>query len=145
MTTFAQSDDYSSLAEVLTRRFSLGKKCEDDFLPDLFVMDGGKGQLGIIKSLYDTSEEFREIYQKVQFVSLGKGEARERSGKNKGAKEKIYKFDANFRIIEKEICYDDADRLLTSLRDEAHRFANAYRQKQMSKEWDQTKKIKKKK
>ncbi|MBP6910728.1 hypothetical protein KBC03_03945 [Patescibacteria group bacterium] len=39
MTTFNQSDDYSSLAEVLTRRFGLGKKCEDDFLPDLFVID----------------------------------------------------------------------------------------------------------
>jgi excinuclease UvrABC nuclease subunit len=35
--------------------------------------------------------------------------------------------------------------LLTQLRDEAHRFANAYRKKQMSKERDQTKKIKKKK
>ncbi len=145
MTTFNQSDDYSSLAEVLTRRFGLGKKCEDDFLPDLFVIDWGKGQLWIVKSLYESSEDFREICQKVQFVSLGKGEARERSGKNKWAKEKIYSFDANFRITEKELCYDDADRLLTQLRDEAHRFANAYRKKQMSKERDQTKKIKKKK
>ena len=40
METFTQSDDYSSLAEVLTRRFALGKKCEEDFLPDLFVIDG---------------------------------------------------------------------------------------------------------
>ena len=54
-------------------------------------------------------------------------------------------FDENFKILEKEICYDDADRLITQLRDEAHRFANAYRKKQMSKEWDQTAKIKKKK
>lgn len=144
MTTFAQSDDYSSLAEVLTRRFNLGKKVEEDFLPDLFVIDGGKGQLGIVKSLYDSSEDFREIYHKVQFVSLGKGEARERSGKNKWAKEKIYSFDANFRIVEKELCYDDADRLFTQLRDEAHRFANAYRKKQMSNERDQSKKMKKK-
>lgn len=43
-------------------------------------------------------------------------------------------FDENFRIVEKELCYDDADRILTSLRDEAHRFANAYRKKQMSRE-----------
>lgn len=54
-------------------------------------------------------------------------------------------FDANFRIIEKELFYDDADRLMTQLRDEAHRFANAYRKKQMSNERDQKKKIKKKK
>lgn len=30
--------------------------------------------------------------------------------------------------------YDDADRRLLELRDEAHRFANAYRKKQMSQE-----------
>ena len=40
MQTFAQSDDYSSLAEVLTRRFNLGKNCEDNFLPDVFIIDG---------------------------------------------------------------------------------------------------------
>lgn|GEM_PF-1213478 len=145
MQTFSQSDDYSSLAEVLTRRFSLGKKCEDNFLPDVFIIDGGKGQLGILKSLYESSENFREIYSQVQFCSLGKGEARERSSKNKGAKEKVYLFDDNFRIIEKELCYDDADRLMTQLRDEAHRFANAYRKKQMSSERDQRAKIKKRK
>lgn len=43
-------------------------------------------------------------------------------------------FDDAFRIVEKELCYDDADRILTALRDEAHRFANAYRKKQMSSE-----------
>lgn len=112
------------------------------FLPDVFIIDGGKGQLGIVKALYDSSEAFREIYKKVHFVSLGKGAARERRGKTKGEKEKIYIFDEHFKIIEKELCYDDADRILTALRDEAHRFANAYRKKQMSSEWDQRKKIK---
>lgn len=145
METFAQSDDYSSLAEVLTRRFGLGKKCEDNYLPDVFIIDWGKWQLGILKSLYESSEDFREIYEKIQFCSLGKWEARERSAKSKWAKEKVYMFDDNFYIVEKELCYDDADRLMTQIRDEAHRFANAYRKKQMSTEWDQKKKIKKKK
>lgn len=31
--------------------------------------------------------------------------------------------------------YDDSDRILIKVRDEAHRFANAYRKKQMSQEW----------
>lgn len=79
-----QSDDYASLEEVLTRRFVLNTSHTDElFLPDLFILDGGKGQLGILKSLYESSESFREIYGKIQFVSLGKGEARERRGKNK--------------------------------------------------------------
>lgn len=54
-------------------------------------------------------------------------------------------FDNRFHIVEKDLCYDDADRILLQLRDEAHRFANAYRQKQMSGEWKQGKKIAKKK
>jgi excinuclease UvrABC nuclease subunit len=32
------------------------------------------------------------------------------------------------------LVYDHADSLLVHIRDEAHRFANAYRKKQMSKE-----------
>ncbi len=143
-TLFTQSDDYSSLAEVLMRRFRLGEKCDDSILPDVFILDGGKGQLGVVKSLYQSSEEFRDIYEKVQFCALGKWEARARTAKHKWAKEKVYMFSDEFRIVEKELCYDDADRLLTQLRDEAHRFANAYRKKQMSKEWDQKKKIRKK-
>lgn len=33
-----------------------------------------------------------------------------------------------------ELIYDEVDRVLTALRDEAHRFSNAYRKKQMSME-----------
>jgi excinuclease UvrABC nuclease subunit len=39
------------------------------------------------------------------------------------------------KIKETKIIYDDADKILIKLRNEAHRFANVYRQKQMSKEW----------
>lgn len=38
-------DDYSMMKEVLERRLRRG--IEEDNLPDLFVVDGGKGQLGI--------------------------------------------------------------------------------------------------
>lgn len=38
-------DDYSMMAEVLERRFARGVK--DDDLPDLLMVDGGKGQLNI--------------------------------------------------------------------------------------------------
>jgi excinuclease UvrABC nuclease subunit len=48
--------------------------------------------------------------------------------------EEIFSFDEKFIITKKKLVYDDADRCLTSLRDEAHRFANAYRKKQMSQE-----------
>lgn len=41
----AASDDYGALKEVLTRRYSKAK--EEDNLPDLIVIDGGKGHLNI--------------------------------------------------------------------------------------------------
>ncbi|MEE9385222.1 MAG: excinuclease ABC subunit UvrC [Nannocystaceae bacterium] len=51
-----QNDDFASMYEVLTRRIrhALDATDEDWALPDLFVIDGGKGQLGrVIAALTD--------------------------------------------------------------------------------------------
>ncbi len=69
------------------------------------------------------------------FIALGKGSARKESSKSLGETEEIYYFDENNTIHSVPLVYDQADRLLTKLRDEAHRFSNAYRIKRMSKEW----------
>ncbi|AHB41844.1 excinuclease ABC subunit C [candidate division SR1 bacterium RAAC1_SR1_1] len=132
-----QQDDYAALKEVLIRRFLSDKEAT---LPDIFILDGGKGQLHVIKELLEEEPAFQEIFDKVVFVGLGKGAARKTTniGKQKFGEditEKIYSFDASLKIKEIKIIYDDADKLLIKLRNEAHRFANAYRQKQMSKEW----------
>lgn len=132
-----QQDDYAALKEVLIRRF-LGEK--NSMLPDVFILDGGKGQLNVVKELLQEEPDFQEIFNKVVFVWLGKWAARKTSniGKQKWSEqiaEKIRSFDSSFKIKETKIVYDDADKLLIKLRNEAHRFANAYRKKQMSKEW----------
>ena len=77
-----QPDDFASMEEVLTRRFrrwqayhesdEVGKKVEPSFsvLPDLLIVDGGKGQLGrALKVL----EEF-DLQDKVFAVGLAKSE-----------------------------------------------------------------------
>jgi len=46
--------------------------------------------------------------------------------------EKVYRLDQNLNIHETAIQYDQADKILLKARDEAHRFANVYRKKQMS-------------
>lgn len=133
------SDDYASLLEILERRFLTSSKGEEKIFPDLFILDGGKGQLWVVKKLYDQNPSFRSIFEKVDFVSLGKGEARKRSSIGKQSRrnmldlvgEKIYRFDEDFNIIEIPLEYDQADKLLVKLRDEAHRFSNAYRKQQM--------------
>ena len=145
-----QSDDYASLKEVMQRRF-LWKE-ESDY-PDVFVLDGWIGQLNVVKELCNESNEFMKIFKKVDFVSLWKWEARRKSWIWLASKrwhewlvwEKIYRFvDDKFNIEEIPLVYDQADRFLVKLRDEAHRFSNSYRKQQMRNELkNEFKKVKK--
>jgi len=48
--TITVSDDYAATREVLTRRLLKGK--EEDNLPDLILIDGGKGQLNIALDVF---------------------------------------------------------------------------------------------
>ena len=129
------NNDYEAIKEVITRRFKLNNKNETTELPDMFIIDGWKGQLGVLKELLKENEEFTDIYNKVEFASLGKWETRKKSEKLKWANEALYKFDYNFNILEYNLVWDEIDKILIRLRDEAHRFANKYRQQQMSQEF----------
>ncbi len=58
--SFSGQDDYGSMAEVLTRRFTEYKKAKDTKestsfakLPDLILLDGGKGQVGAVKPVLE--------------------------------------------------------------------------------------------
>jgi excinuclease ABC subunit C len=66
-------DDYAALHQVLTRRLLRAKE-EDDF-PDLLIIDGGKGQLGIA---LDVLKELEIIH--VDVVSLVKEKGRHDKG-----------------------------------------------------------------
>ena len=96
------------------------------------------GQLSIINKLdkKNTIKHWKDIKAHTTFVALGKGKARKRKGKVKGEQEYISYFDAQGKIDIIPLRYDTIDRLLILLRDEAHRFANAYRKKRMSKDFD---------
>lgn len=142
--SFNPSDDYAALEEVLERRIKSWWE-----LPNLMILDGGKGQLGVVKKLCKDPERKRIVSQ-IDVVSLGKGEARTKSniwrtknspvrGRNEEGvanqiTEKIYYFDEKLTIHSYDMVYDQADKILLKARDEAHRFANSYRKKQMSKE-----------
>ena len=136
------SDDYAALRDVIRRRFSW-VDLSTSYIPDVFVLDGWKGQLDIIKQLYQEEERFVSVFERIHFCALGKWSARKRSAKSAWEKECVYWFENNWTIIQKEIEYDDVDRLLLLVRDEAHRFSNAYRKKQMSMEFTNKKTLKK--
>ena len=125
-------DDYKALEELITKRFTKIRQPR----PDLFILDGGKWQLQIIKKMIKKNPKLREeIKKKTEFVALGKGRARAKHWKwvQQWIKEYLYSFDNKWNIIAQWLSYDIIDRLLIQLRDEAHRFANNYRKKYMEK------------
>lgn len=68
-----RSDDYSAMKEVLRRHLTRGKK--EDTLPDLLILDGGKGQLGV------GLEIFKELdIAFVDLIALTKEKARHDKG-----------------------------------------------------------------
>ncbi len=103
---------------------------EHNNYPDLFILDGWKWQLWILRELLK-QERFQKVYSKVDFVSLGKWVARHTWWKLKWEKEKIFKFNDSLEIQQIDLDYDQADKILVKIRDEAHRFCNAYRKEQM--------------
>ena len=48
--TVVGSDDYASMTEILTRRLTRG--LQEGTLPDLIVVDGGKGQLNVARAVF---------------------------------------------------------------------------------------------
>jgi excinuclease ABC subunit C len=104
-------DDYASMEEVLRRRFTRIKRGEVK-KPDLVLVDGGLGQLGVaLKVRRELSLDFR-------LFSLAK-------------REEILYTDDGEEVRLKDFPY--LFRFFTSLRDEAHRFALSYNRKLRSK------------
>jgi excinuclease ABC subunit C len=126
--TVSQSDDYAMMYEVLTRRYSRAFK-EDDF-PDLAVIDGGKGQLGIAMKV------FEELgIDRVDVVALAKSKRKDIEGADSKQKldERIFVCGrANPIVLNQE---SPELRLLVNVRDEAHRFALSYHKKLRRKQY----------
>ena len=55
-------------------------------LPNLFILDGGKGQLNILTTLQKAYPHMKELFRTVQFCALGKGEARYKANIGKKSK-----------------------------------------------------------
>jgi excinuclease ABC subunit C len=106
-------DDYSMIREIIRRRYARSLE-EKKQLPDLIVIDGGKGHLGI------ALDELRKLHlDNIPVIGIAK------------EFERIYVQDSKIPVIlPKE---SKALHLLERVRDEAHRFAISYHRKLMSK------------
>jgi excinuclease ABC subunit C len=112
------SDDFASMAEVVRRRYSRAK--EEGTMPDLILIDGGKGQLN---STLDVLMELDITGPDV--IGLAKA----RSGEEGTERE----FERVFLPgVEEPVILDPTSattHLVARARDEAHRFAIAYHRK----------------
>lgn len=109
--TVVGPDDYASLKEVLERRFKRAKEDQKGsftLLPDLILMDGGKGQVGIAKQVME------EMGIEIEVAGLVKDEFHT-------TRAIIYEN----REIPLEI-RGGLYRLLYKIQEEAHRFAIGY-------------------
>lgn len=118
------TDDYAMMREVLLRRLKRGLKESD--LPDLIIVDGGKGQLNVaVTVLKDLRIEGVDV--------VGLAKARVLSGPrddNKGMErsdERVFKPNVKDPIILRS--NTDELFLMARIRDEAHRFAITFHRK----------------
>jgi excinuclease ABC subunit C len=112
--TVQGADDYASMKEILSRRL----KNQTDPLPDILMVDGGRGQLSIAEHV------IAEIMDTKQLCVIGIAKKKDHE-----KKDKIYipKRSNPINIS------DDALLLLQQIRDEAHRFAIQFHRKQHQK------------
>ena len=102
-------DDYAAMHQALTRRYIRAAKGEGK-LPDLLVIDGGKGQ---VKQARDVLEELQ--LNSVRIIGITKGEGR------KAEHDTLLLSETNEKVILPS--NSKAMHLLQHIRDEAHRFA----------------------
>lgn len=121
--TVAGNDDYASLREVISRRLERGLK--EDCLPDLILIDGGKGQLGVLTAVladFGLSGRIAAVgIAKSRVMANIRGKVVERSEERfflPGRKNPV-----SFRRGAAALF------MLERLRDEAHRFAITYHRK----------------
>ena len=110
-------DDYAMMEEVLNRRLSRG--VEENNLPDLFVVDGGRGQLGVAMRVADELG----IRDDLDWIGIAK--------EKKTEGEKLYKPGRKNPIILKS--HNPVLLYLMRIRDESHRFGVTFHRKLRSK------------
>jgi excinuclease ABC subunit C len=119
--TAQRSDDYGAMREVLTRHLTKAK--EEDNLPDLIIVDGGKGQLNVALDV------FKELdIASVDVIALAKEEGRHDKGMTA---ERVFLPEHHDPIHlnpRSNLLF-----LLQKIRDEAHRKAIGFHRKRREK------------
>ena len=111
-TVKGKQDDFAAMREVVFRRYSRLKD-QQDKLPDLIIIDGGKGQLGVALDALET------LKLTIPIISIAKGEKRDRNEIHMPNKERPFIFDDNSKMM----------LFLRNVRDSVHNYVIAYNRK----------------
>lgn len=115
--TVVGPDDYASMKEVVTRRYTRLME-EEKPLPDLIIADGGKGQMEVIREVVED-----ELHLEIPIAGLAKDD-RHRTN------ELLYGFPQQTIGLRTD---SPLFHLLTHIQDEVHRFAITFHREKRSK------------
>lgn len=121
MRATGESDDYGAMREVLTRRY--GKAKEEDNLPDLLIIDGGKAHLNVAIKVFEALD-----IASVDLISIAKEAGRHDKGMTE---ERVFLREMKDPVLLRNtspILF-----LLQRIRDEAHRFVLKFQTKRRTK------------
>jgi len=121
-----RNDDFAAMKEVLSRRLARGR--DEGGLPDLLVVDGGKGQLAM------ALQAVRELgVEGVELAALAKErvERDPRAADVERKEDRVYRPGRSNPVVLRR--GSEALRLLQQVRDEAHRFAITFHRELRSK------------
>ena len=101
-------DDYYMLKEVLTRRIKKINKEENAIIPDIMIVDGGRGQFNVVEKILKENN-----LEMISLVCVSKGK------KRNAGREIIHTTNKNINLrINDPLLF-----FIQRIRDEAHRFA----------------------
>ena len=112
------NNDYLALSEAIQRRCKNLQKNKLD-LPEVILLDGGKGQLNTVKKNVD-----KKILEKIKIISISKGPNRNEKYDVLHYEKKIYELGKT----------DEISKLIQLVRNESHRFAINHHRRRRSKE-----------
>ena len=112
------NNDYLALSEAIQRRCKNLQQNNLD-LPEVILLDGGKGQLNTVKKNID-----KKLLEKIKIISVSKGP-------NRNEKYDVLHYKKNIYELNKK---DEISKLIQLVRNESHRFAINHHRKRRSKE-----------
>jgi excinuclease ABC subunit C len=120
--TVEGANDYAAMEEVLTRRYRR-KEEQGQNLPDLILIDGGKGQISIATRIL--TEQGVNL-DSIDLIGLAKGRSDKKEGVDKGEDDYEYVVKPRRKNVINLKQNSSTLHFLQNIRDEAHRFAISY-------------------